>query len=113
MIKVSDYIANYLKSRGLETVFGISGGASLHLLHSFESNGVKLVCPHHEQGAAMAADAHARSGAKLSVAIASSFPSALPSNTIAKSLIILSRKRKKKPMHFALVLLTSFSFLPS
>lgn len=76
MIKVSDYIASYLKSKGLETVFGISGGASLHLLHSFESKGVKLVCPHHEQGAAMAADAYSRAGAKLSVAVATSGPGA-------------------------------------
>jgi len=49
--------------------------------------------------------------AKSLVAIASSFPSASESKMMAKSLTIPLRNDKKKPMHFALVPLTTVSLL--
>src|ERR1700674_5093343 len=59
--KLSDFIADFLARQGIRHVFIISGGASIHILHSLSSRpGVEPVCPHHEQAAAMAADAYAR-----------------------------------------------------
>jgi acetolactate synthase-1/2/3 large subunit len=77
IVKVSDYVASFLASHGVDTVFAISGGASLHLIHSIKSHkDLKLVCPHHEQGAAMAADGYARLNKNMGVAIVTSGPGA-------------------------------------
>jgi acetolactate synthase-1/2/3 large subunit len=58
-------------------VFAISGGASLHLIHSIaETEGTSYVCPQHEQAAAFAADAYARVTGGLGCAVATSGPGA-------------------------------------
>lgn len=76
-IKVSDFVADYLCKVGIGHVFIISGGASIHLLHSIEEHpNVQAICPHHEQGAAMAADGYARATGNLGCAIGTSGPGA-------------------------------------
>lgn len=76
-IKVSDYVARFIARCGVDTVFGISGGASLHLLHSVADHPrLRLACPHHEQAAAMAADGYARASGGIGVAITTSGPGA-------------------------------------
>lgn len=76
-MKLSDYVAEFLKSEGVRHVFAISGGASVHLIHSVaETSGIEHICPNHEQGAAMAADAYARVTGNLGAAIATSGPGA-------------------------------------
>ena len=75
-MKVSDYIANYL-SKKVEKVFSITGGASIHLIHSFaEIKNIDYVTMHHEQSCAMAADGYSRASDKLGVAVATSGPGA-------------------------------------
>jgi acetolactate synthase-1/2/3 large subunit len=75
--KLSDYVADFLAGLGIRHVFVISGGASIHLLHSVAQHpSLTHVCPHHEQGAAMAADAYARVGGGLGCAVATSGPGA-------------------------------------
>lgn len=75
--KISDLIIEVLAQKGVGIIFGISGGASLHLLHSVVTNPkVELVTMHHEQACAMAADGYARSSGNLGVAIATSGPGA-------------------------------------
>jgi acetolactate synthase-1/2/3 large subunit len=59
-VKVSDWIAEFLKSKGLEYVFGVQGGAVTHLLDSCRSVGPRPIFCHHEQGAAFAAGGYAR-----------------------------------------------------
>ena len=59
-IKISDWVARFLKNRGIYHVFTVTGGADIHLLHSCHNEGVNVVCNHHEQASAMAADAYAR-----------------------------------------------------
>lgn len=77
MIKVSDYIARFVAEQGIRHVFAITGGASIHMIHSIaERNDVTYVCPHHEQGGAMAADAYARVTGGLGCALATSGPGA-------------------------------------
>ncbi|HET6884332.1 MAG TPA: thiamine pyrophosphate-binding protein [Pirellulales bacterium] len=76
-MKLSDYVAAFLAKQGVRHVFAISGGASLHLIHSIaETDGVSFVCPMHEQAAAMAADGYARVTGNLGAAIATSGPGA-------------------------------------
>lgn len=59
-MKVSDAIAEFL-SHHVKHVFCISGGASLHLIHSIAARkDLSYVCPQNEQAAGFAADAYAR-----------------------------------------------------
>lgn len=59
-MKVSDAIAQFL-SKHVKHVFCISGGASLHLIHSIaKQEGLTYVCPQNEQAASFAADAYSR-----------------------------------------------------
>ena len=77
LVKLSDYVASRLVSAGVKSVFGVSGGASLHLLHSInEHPKIEVFCPHHEQAAAMAADGFARSSGGIGVTVATSGPGA-------------------------------------
>lgn len=76
-VKVSDSVAELLVCNGVNHVFIVSGGASIHLLHSFKSlNGITPIPMHHEQAAAMAADGYARAGDGLGCAVATSGPGA-------------------------------------
>jgi acetolactate synthase-1/2/3 large subunit len=74
-MKLSDAVARFL-AQHVRHVFVVSGGASLHLIHSIaECPGVDYICPHHEQAAGFAADAYARLHG-LGCAIATSGPGA-------------------------------------
>jgi acetolactate synthase-1/2/3 large subunit len=76
-IKLSDYVASYLEKKGLSTVFGVTGGASIHLMHSVHINtNLNMVACHHEQAASMAADGYARASGGTGCAIATSGPGA-------------------------------------
>ena len=75
--KISDLVVEILAAHGCTQIFGISGGASLHLLHSVTNNsGLNLTTMHHEQACAMAADGFARRSGRIGVAIATSGPGA-------------------------------------
>jgi acetolactate synthase-1/2/3 large subunit len=76
-MKVSDAVANFISGIGTSEVFGVSGGASLHLLDSIQRHPkIELICVHHEQTVAMAADAYARLTNKVGVGIVTSGPGA-------------------------------------
>lgn len=76
-MKLSDVVAQFLAEQGIKHVFAISGGASLHLIHSIAENpGTGYICPLHEQAGAMAADGYARVTGGLGCALATSGPGA-------------------------------------
>src|SRR5262245_40620452 len=76
-MKLSDYVAAFLARQGIRYVFAVSGGASLHLIHSLATTeGVDFICPQHEQAGAMAADGYARATGGLGAAVATSGPGA-------------------------------------
>ncbi|MEQ8331569.1 thiamine pyrophosphate-binding protein [Nisaea sp.] len=77
-MKLSDYVVDFLARRGVDKAFAITGGASIHLIHSLgEHPDAGYICMHHEQACGMAADAYARvSKAGIGVAIATSGPGA-------------------------------------
>ena len=75
--KVSDFIADILVEEGVKHVFAVSGGASLHLIHSIADNKkISHICNHQEQASAMAADSYSRVTGNIGVAMATSGPGA-------------------------------------
>lgn len=76
-LKLSNVISQFLAEQGIRHAFVVSGGASLHLIHSIaETPGTSYVCPQHEQAGAMAADGYARVSGGLGCAVATSGPGA-------------------------------------
>ena len=70
MVKVSDLIADYLKTKNIDTVFGIIGSANSHIFDSINKLGyTKIINTHHEQAAVIAMGAYYRASGKLSAAI--------------------------------------------
>ena len=67
-VRVADYIAARLAASGLTDVFMVTGGGAMHLNDAFgRCPGLKVVCLHHEQACAMAAESYARLGGKPAV----------------------------------------------
>ncbi|HEY2481387.1 MAG TPA: thiamine pyrophosphate-binding protein, partial [Caulobacteraceae bacterium] len=59
--RVADFIAASLSAKGLGDVFMVTGGGAMHLNDAFGRNReLHVVCLHHEQACAMAAEAYAR-----------------------------------------------------
>lgn len=61
MIKISDYVIDYIYKLGVDKIFCVTGGGAMHLNYSLGCNkNVDGVFMLHEQGAAIAAEAYAR-----------------------------------------------------
>jgi acetolactate synthase-1/2/3 large subunit len=77
-MKTSDYIVEYLISKGITDVFGYPGGMVTHLMDSFGKYRDKISAhvTYHEQGAAFAACGYAQASGKAGVAYATSGPGA-------------------------------------
>lgn len=80
MIKVSDYIIQYLEQKGIDTAFCITGGASAHLLESTRTSNLRVVHNYNEQACAMAADGYARIAKKPALVLVTNGPGS--SNTL-------------------------------
>lgn len=77
-IKVSDYIANFLIEKGITQIFTVVGGGAMHLNDSFGHNkNLHCMYHHHEQGAAIAAEAYARINNKMACLCVTSGPGAV------------------------------------
>ena len=73
----AEYVAHYLKSRGVTHVFELIGGMITFLLDALHQHAdIKIVSMHHEQGAAFAAEGWARMKGIPGVAMATSGPGA-------------------------------------
>ena len=60
-IRVSEYIADHLARRGVRHVFLVTGGGAMFLNDAFGFHpDIQVVCNHHEQASAMAAEGYAR-----------------------------------------------------
>ena len=74
-MKVSDYIADYLYSKGIKVVFGYQGGMITHVIDSLGNHkGIKYIQCYHEQTAAIAAEGYAKENRNLGCAVSSSGP---------------------------------------
>ena len=59
--RVTDYIADFLASQKVDTVFQVSGGGMMFLLDSIgRKKEISVVCNHHEQASAMSAVTYAK-----------------------------------------------------
>jgi acetolactate synthase-1/2/3 large subunit len=76
-MKLSDYLVNYLRTIGIDCIFGYPGGAVTHIIDSiYHISGIHFIGMATEQGAAFAAEGYARSKDDLGVALATSGPGA-------------------------------------
>ena len=61
LIKVSDFVTQFLVEHGIDDLFLVSGGGIMHLLDSVgRQNGLRYWCNYHEQACAIAAEGYAK-----------------------------------------------------
>jgi len=61
MIRVADYVARTIANYGVNHVFMLTGGGAMHLNDAFGSEKrIHVICNHHEQACAMAAEGYTR-----------------------------------------------------
>ncbi|QNM06854.1 thiamine pyrophosphate-binding protein [Qiania dongpingensis] len=77
-MKVSDYIAGFLREKGVDTVFGYQGSSISHTIDSISRQpNIHYIQTIHEQGAAFAANGYALAKKRFGVAVACSGPGAI------------------------------------
>jgi acetolactate synthase-1/2/3 large subunit len=75
LVKLSDYVAQFVAEQGVGHVFVVPGGGSMHLNDSLgHSSDLRVVYNLHEQACAVAAEAYARVSGNLGVALVTSGP---------------------------------------
>jgi len=73
----AELLLDALVKEGVDTVFGIPGGANLPIYQHLPDFPIRHVLVRHEQGAAHMADGYARASGKVGVCVATSGPGAL------------------------------------
>ena len=75
MIKLSDYVTQFLAQRNLKHIFMLTGGGSMHLVDSVgRQKGIEYVCCLHEQAVSFATQAYAEYTSDLSAALVTTGP---------------------------------------
>ncbi len=75
IVKVSDYIAQFLVDNGITDCFMVTGGGAMHLDDALgHQNGLKCTFNHHEQACAIAAEAYTRMTGNLAAVCVTSGP---------------------------------------
>ena len=75
-MRAVDAIMECLKAEGVDSVFGIPGGANLPTYDALYDAGIRHVQCRHEQGAGHAAEGYAKASGRVGVALATSGPGA-------------------------------------
>ena len=73
-VKLTDALANILKANGIAHVFGLQGGAVVHIFDSLENQGVSVTYMHHEESAALAAVAYSKVTENMGCAVVTTGP---------------------------------------
>lgn len=74
-MKLTDYVVQLLADSGVSHVFGLTGGAVVHLFDSAARSGrLQPIFHHHEQAAAFAAQAYARANGNLGACFVTTGP---------------------------------------
>ena len=73
-MKLTDYLAKQLQVNGIKTVFGLQGGAVVHIFDSFEKYGMNVFYTHHEQTASLAATANSKVTDEIGCAVVTTGP---------------------------------------
>lgn len=78
MVKLSDYVVQFMVDRGIHDIFLASGGGIMHLLDSIGRNpGMNYYCNYHEQACAVAAEGYARMTGKIAACAGTTGPGAV------------------------------------
>lgn len=104
--RVADYIFASIAQLGVKDVFLLPGGGAMHLVDALGQNkDLNFVPCHHEQAAAIAAEAYARVNEKIGVALVTTGPGALNTLTAVAGawiesvpLLIISGQVKRADM---------------
>src|ERR671933_1956731 len=75
-MRAVDAIVECLKAEGVDTVFGLPGGANLPTYDALYDGGIRHVLCRHEAGAGHAAEGYAKASGQVGVALATSGPGA-------------------------------------
>jgi acetolactate synthase I/II/III large subunit len=74
-MKLSDYVTEFLVKLGIKNIFGISGGAIIHLFDSVARHpDIQYICTQHEEALAMAVDGYARISDNIAAGMVTSGP---------------------------------------
>lgn len=75
MIKLSDYVVEFLAQKGINDVFLVSGGGIMHLLDSVGKNkNIHYISNHHEQASATCAESYSRLTGRIGACIVTTGP---------------------------------------
>lgn len=75
LIRLADYVADFLVNKGVTDVFSVVGGGAMHLNDALGHNkGLHVTYNHHEQACAMAAEAYARLDNKIAAVCVTTGP---------------------------------------
>jgi acetolactate synthase-1/2/3 large subunit len=81
MVRVSDYLAQFVAAKGARHAYMLSGGGMMHLMDAVgRCPDLAYVCNHHEHACAVAAEGYARQSGELGFCLVTSGPGA--SNTV-------------------------------
>lgn len=106
MIKLSDYVFNFIARLGVKDVFLLPGGGCMHLVDSLGKNKkLKYTCFLHEQAAGIAASAYSEYSNKLGVLLVTTGPGGTNAITAAAGawidsipLLVISGQVKRQDM---------------
>lgn len=76
MIKLSDYVFQFLEEKGVKHVFMLPGGGAMHLDDSIGKSNIDYICTLHEQAAAIAAESYGQHTNDIGVCLTTSGPGA-------------------------------------
>ncbi len=80
MIKLSDYVIEFLEKNGVKHAFMLPGGGSMHLVDSIGNSNIEYVCCQHEQAVAIAAESYGQHTNDIGLVLVTSGPGS--TNTI-------------------------------
>lgn len=105
MIKLSDYVFQFLKNHNVRHVFMLPGGGAMHLCDSLGASGIEYISFLHEQGASIAAEAYAQHTNTPGVVLVTSGPGATNAITAVAAgwidstpMIIISGQAKRSDL---------------
>jgi len=75
-MKLTDLLSKVLKKNLVKNVYGLQGGAVVHIFDSLKKEGIKITFTHHEESAALAAVANAKATNELGCAVVTTGPGA-------------------------------------
>jgi acetolactate synthase-1/2/3 large subunit len=73
-MKLTDVLANVLRKENVKNVFGLQGGAVVHIFDSLEKKNIKVTYTHHEESAGLAAVANAKVNKNIGCAVVTTGP---------------------------------------